>query len=354
MPAIRISASREYDVIVERGILGDLGKFARRAVSGSAKIAAVVSDDRVFELYGKRACDALQEAGFRVVSFVFPHGEQSKTLAVYGEIVHFLSENHLTRSDFLVALGGGIPGDITGFAAATYQRGIPFIQIPTTLLAAVDSSVGGKTAVNLETGKNQVGCFYQPSLVLCDPEVLKTLPEEEYRCGCAEVIKYGILGNAEFFRELRERPIKNQLERVITTCVSMKRDIVAEDEFDRGKRQLLNLGHTIGHAIEACSGFKILHGEAVAAGMALIARAAFQKGICGAETVEAILSVLKEYGLPTGTDFSAEELLRAVMSDKKMNGDRITLVLPEKIGKCRLEELPAEQLESFIHAGGIQ
>lgn len=354
MPAIRINASREYDVIVERGILGDMDKLVRKTVSGDAKIAAVISDDRVFGLYGKKVCDSLEKSGFYTVSFVFPHGERSKTLETYGRIVHFLSENHLTRSDFLVALGGGIPGDITGFAAATYQRGIPFIQIPTTLLAAVDSSVGGKTAVNLETGKNQVGCFYQPSLVLCDPDVLETLPEREYRCGCAEVIKYGILGNAGFFRQCQEVPIRNQLEHVIRTCVSMKRDIVAEDEFDRGKRQLLNLGHTIGHAIEACSGFEILHGEAVAAGTALIAKAAFRRGICGADTVEAILSILEAYGLPVETGFRAEELMHAVLSDKKMSGDQITLVLPEKIGKCRLEKVSAEQLRDFIYAGGIQ
>ena len=184
------------------------------------------------------------------MTFPYPGGEHCKTLATYAALLDFLAAHRLSRSDLIVALGGGVTGDLAGFAAATYQRGIPFVQVPTTLLAAVDSSVGGKTAVNLASGKNQVGCFYQPSLVLCDPDTLRTLPPEEYRNGCAEVIKYAVLRSEPFFSELRTAPVSAQVEHVIATCVSMKRDLVAADEFDRGSRQLLNLGHSFGHAVE--------------------------------------------------------------------------------------------------------
>ena len=248
MSTIRVCASKNYDVRIESGLLCDAGQQIA-AVCGVCT-AAVISDDTVFSLYGSRLCDTLQASGFRTVSFVFPHGEQSKNLTVYTELLNFLAENRLTRTDCLVALGGGVVGDLCGFAAATYLRGVSFVQIPTTLLAAVDSSVGGKTAVDLPAGKNLVGAFYQPSLVLCDPDLLQTLPEDIFRDGCAEVIKYGLLGNAEFFRELSAAAIRENLPHAIETCVSMKRDIVCADEFDRGQRQLLNLGHTFGHAVE--------------------------------------------------------------------------------------------------------
>ena len=195
----------------------------------------------------------------------------------------------------IVALGGGVTGDLAGFAAATYQRGMGFAQIPTTLLAAVDSSVGGKTAVDLPTGKNQAGSFYQPCIVLCDPDTLETLPEEQYRCGCAEIIKYSMLGNAAFFEELYKTPVREQYEHVIEVCVQMKRDIVGADEYDLGRRRTLNLGHTFGHAVEQCSEFSLLHGEAVAIGMATVTRAAVKRGICGEETLARLLDILKNF-----------------------------------------------------------
>ncbi len=351
MPSIHITASREYDVLVQCGVLKEAGK--RIAEVTGIHIAAIISDDIVFQLYGETLKRSLEEAGFQTVSYVFPHGEQHKSLETYENILYFLSEHHFTRSDILIALGGGITGDITGFAAATYQRGIPFIQIPTTLLAAVDSSVGGKTAINLRTGKNQVGSFYQPSLVLCDPEVLITLPEDEYRCGCAEVIKYAVLGSAEFSKGLKETPVREQTERVIEACVTMKRDIVSEDEFDRGKRQLLNLGHTVGHAVEACSGFSVLHGQAVSIGMAVITRAAAEKGICTEKTLQTVLDLLNAYELPTETEYSLSALSAAAMTDKKLSGSMLTLVVPEEIGLCRLETIPKEDLSDWLRAGGI-
>ena len=351
MTTIHIAASREYDVVIEPGLLTRLGTMA--AELGLGRRAAVISDDAVFALYGAAAEKALTDAGFQVDHFLFPHGEQQKNLSTYGQILNFLCDRRFTRSDFLVALGGGVVGDLAGFAAATYQRGIPYIQVPTTLLSMVDSSVGGKTAVDLDHGKNQAGCFYQPSLVLCDPSLLNTLPEREYRCGCAEVIKYGLLNNAPFFNDLMETPAKEQYEHVISTCVEMKKQVVLSDEFDRGERQKLNLGHTIGHAVELCSGFTLLHGECVAIGMAVITRAAVKKGFCAQETLDAVEKILKLYGLPDKTDYSADKLLDVALSDKKVANGNISLIVPEAVGKCSILPVPAEALREWMQAGGI-
>lgn len=352
MNTIHITASREYDVLVQRGGLDDLGTEAARVLKPGK--AALVTDDRVFPHYGGRARQALESAGFSVTPIVIPHGEQHKTLDTLGTVLEALCDAHLTRSDCIVALGGGVVGDLAGFAAAVYLRGIPYIQVPTTLLAMVDSSVGGKTAVDLPGGKNQAGAFYQPSLVLCDPAVLDTLPEEEFRCGCAEIIKYGLLGNEPFFRSLQRTPIRNQLETVITTCVQMKRDVVAADEFDRGVRQKLNLGHSFGHAVEQCSGFTLLHGQAVAIGMAAITRAAFARGICSRETLEDVLSILRAYDLPTETSYPLDELARAALSDKKMAGGTMHLIVPEAVGRCRIQAIPAGELRDWMASGGLK
>ena len=351
MRSVHITASREYDVLVERGLLDRCGERIKAVTQ--AKKAVVVAGDIVYPLYGQRVEQSLKAAGFDVLHYVLPHGEQAKTLENYGKLLEFLSRNHITRTDVLVALGGGVTGDLTGFAAATYQRGMDFVQIPTTLLAAVDSSVGGKTAVNLPTGKNQVGCFYQPALVLCDPELLATLPEEEFRCGCAEVIKYGLLGSRKFFDELKATPIQEQLEDVICTCVEMKRDIVSQDEFDRGLRQLLNLGHSFGHAVEACSHFGVLHGQAVAIGMAAITRAAVAKGYCSEETLREVLAILEQYHLPTSTDFPLEAMAEAALTDKKLTGGTMHLVVPEEIGHCAIVSVPTEEIKDWMKAGGI-
>lgn len=352
MNTIHIAASREYDVLIGHGLLDELGTLVAGAVD--AKTAAIVSDDSVFALYGKRAAAALERAGLRVISFVFPHGESSKNLTVYGQVLNFLCENRISRTDVVVALGGGVVGDLAGFAAATYLRGIRFIQVPTTLLAMVDSSVGGKTAVDLPTGKNQAGSFYQPCIVICDPNTLETLPEEQYRCGCAEIIKYSMLGNAAFFEELYKTPVREQYEHVIEVCVQMKRDIVGADEYDLGRRRTLNLGHTFGHAVEQCSDFSLLHGEAVAIGMATVTRAAVKRGICGEETLARLLDILHRYGLPTETGYELDKLYEAELVDKKISGGKMHLIVPEKIGQVRMETIPVEALRDWMQDGGIR
>lgn len=352
MKTVHISATREYDVLIERGLLDKAGELSAGLIKG--RKAAVVAGDIVSPLYGERLVRSLESAGFQVFCHLVPHGEHTKSLQYYERLLRFLSENHFSRRDAVFALGGGVTGDLAGFAAATYQRGMNFVQVPTTLLAAVDSSVGGKTAVNLPGGKNQVGCFYQPALVICDPELLSSLPEEQFKCGCAEVIKYGALGDRAFFDSLMQIHIINQLEAVIARCVEMKRDIVAEDEFDTGRRQLLNFGHTFAHCVEALSDFSVLHGQAVAIGMGIITRAAAELGYCSKTDALLIEDILQMYGLPAFTEYSAGDMLRVVLADKKRSGGSINLVLPMTVGDCRIVPTPVSELEKWLHAGGVR
>ena len=349
MSCVQISASKEYNVYIESGLIDRCGEIIRSTLK--ADTVALIAGSNVFPLYGKRVINSLESAGFKVVFHVIPAGEEHKTLDTFSDILAFLADNHLTRSDAALALGGGVTGDLTGFAAACYRRGINYIQMPTTLLAAVDSSVGGKTAVDMPQGKNLVGAFHQPSAVICDTDALSTLPEDIYRAGCAEVIKYGLLGNRSFFEELRKTHVTDNTESVITTCVEMKRDIVNEDEFDTGRRALLNMGHTFGHAVEALSNFSISHGYAVAIGMVLITRAAVHKGLCDASVLEDLLDILDFYALPTSTSFSADDILSVTLSDKKIKGRTCDLIVPTAIGSSIIYSVPVEALSEWISLG---
>lgn len=349
MTTVRVTASGCYDVKIGAGLLAQLGEEVRALTKSTSVL--LVSDDTVNALYGDRAEQALQANGFAVRRFVFPHGENAKNGEMYLKLVQFAAEQRLTRADTIVALGGGVVGDLAGFAAATYLRGVRLVQVPTTLLAAVDSSVGGKTAIDLPAGKNLVGAFYQPSLVLCDYELLRTLPTDIYADGCAEVIKYSILGSPTLYEHLLTHGPAFDTERVIAECVAMKRDVVCGDEFDTGNRQLLNLGHTVAHGIEACSGYEIPHGRAVAAGMAIIARAAAEKGLCDAACAQAIEAVLQKFALPLDTDFSLEALTDRALSDKKRAGGTITLIVPRAVGVCELMPIPVTELGGWIAAG---
>lgn len=351
MKTVHIPASRQYDVLIGRGLLQSAGAQIRGVTKASAIM--IVSDDAVWPLFGETVQRSLEAEGFRVCTFVFPHGESSKNAATYLQLLDALAAQRLTRTDALVALGGGVVGDLTGFAASTYLRGLGFIQIPTTLLAMVDSSVGGKTAIDLPAGKNLAGTFYQPWLVLCDPDCLQTLPENIFRDGCAEVIKYAVLRSEPFFSELRTAPVSAQVEHVIATCVGMKRDLVAADEFDRGSRQLLNLGHSFGHAVEKCSDYAVPHGCGVAIGMAVIARAAARRGICTEDTCAQIIALLRQYGLPTETDFTCDALTDAARSDKKIADGKLHLIVPERIGHCRIEMIPAADIRAWLADGGV-
>ena len=349
MRTITVSASKEYQVLIGSGLLSQLGTHAT-ALKKPGK-AAIISDSRVWPVYGAAAEASLLSAGFETVHYCFPAGEASKNADTYLHILNFLADHKLTRSDIIIALGGGVVGDVTGFAAATFLRGISYIQVPTTLLAMVDSSVGGKTAIDLPAGKNLVGAFYQPSLVLCDIDALNSLPADTFRDGCAEVIKYGVLYDTALFDHLSLHGLDFDREAVIARCVELKRNVVMEDEFDTGARQMLNLGHTIGHGIEAQSNFTISHGQAVAIGMAIVAKAGCALEICDAATHTHICSILERFSLPTTASFTAEQLYTSALSDKKRSGGTVNLIIPETIGRCMIRPTPVSQLQSFIEAG---
>ena len=351
MTSVTVKTGKPYEVRIGAGLLKETPAMLSALLP--AKRLMVVSDDNVYPLYGESLVNSLSAAGFQTYAYVMKSGEQSKNLTVYGDLLQKLCEAGLTRDDSVIALGGGVVGDLAGFAAATYQRGISYVQMPTSLLAAVDSSVGGKTAVDLPGGKNQVGAFCQPALVICDIDTLKTLPEEEYRNGCAEIIKYGMLLGEPLFSRLSEQPVKEMYEEIIGCCVAVKRDYVEADEFDRGLRMLLNLGHTAGHGVELLSGFTVPHGQGVAIGMAIIARAAHAMGFCDETVPERLVKLIKAYGLPTETAFTADEVSAAVSNDKKNTATSMRIVYPEAVGSCKVLSVSKETFHEWLKAGGL-
>ena len=338
-----------YDVAVGPGLLSRCGERLA-ALLGPRRIA-VLTDSTVAPLYLDAAAVSLEQSGFCVRSHVFPAGEEHKNLSTLSELLEFLAAEHLTRTDCVAALGGGVVGDMAGFAAAVYLRGIRYVQLPTTLLAAVDSSVGGKTAVDLSAGKNLAGAFCQPAAVLCDTDCLLSLPAAVLADGAAEAIKTGILSDESLFALFEDSSLSADPGEVIARCVQYKAGVVERDEKEHGERRLLNLGHTVGHAIEKCSGYAIPHGHAVAAGLAVIVRSAERLGWTERPIARRIAACLSKNGLPTGTDFSAESLAEAALSDKKRAGGEITLVIPRAIGRCELKTVPVADLLPIIRAG---
>ncbi len=327
--------------------LEQLGGEVRSLIRGGS--LTVVTDENVEKLYLTRCIQSLKCAGFDVYSFVVPPGEESKSGETYLKLLNFLAEIPLTRADALIALGGGVVGDLTGFAAATYLRGIPVIQVPTTLLAAVDSSIGGKTAINLPAGKNLAGAFHLPALIWWDASLLETLPESIYQDGMAEVIKYGVLADAELFALLEDREkSKSEMEKIVERCAAIKMRFVEEDTFDVGIRQLLNFGHTIGHAIEKAADFQVSHGKAVAKGMAVIADISARQGWCSRETADRIRRILEIYEFDLTIAQSKDVLYDIMKTDKKRKGGFIDLVVPERIGSCRLQRVTIEELGELL------
>lgn len=333
------------EIIIRRGVLDEAGSIAYKPDT----TAAIITDSNVNALYADRLEASLKNSGFDVVKYVFPAGEASKNVNTYINVINFLAENRLTRSDVVFALGGGVVGDLAGFAAATYLRGIKLVQIPTTLLACVDSSVGGKTAVDLPSGKNLLGAFYQPHIVLIDPETLSTLPREVFLDGMAEVIKYAAIMDDEMYPLFDD--FNGNIDTIVARCVKNKRYIVDQDERDTGLRQLLNYGHTFGHAIELLKNFQLGHGHCVSIGMAIMARACVKNGMCAPECATKLISTLERAGLPTATELTAEEIYEAMLSDKKRMGSTITLVVPSAPGTCILHTVPVEDALDFIRSG---
>lgn len=348
---------REYDILMERGLLDQAGPRCRAVLKKASRLA-VVTDSQVGPLYAGRLTASLEKAGFTVRTFVVPAGEPSKCTARLSELWEGFMGFGLTRTDAVVALGGGVVGDLAGFAAATVLRGVDFVQIPTTLLAQVDSSVGGKVAIDLTAGKNLAGAFWQPRLVLMDPDVLDTLPLHVFLEGMAEVVKYGCIRDAAFFDFLAARPSRQALmadiEHILYTCCDIKRGVVERDERDTGERMLLNFGHTLGHAYELAGGYKTWsHGQAVAAGMCAAVKLGVKLGVTPVEVPARLEETLTALGLPTAIPCTAEEYAAAIGLDKKGAGARISLILLEELGRAVPYPMEKTDLLALIKELGL-
>ena len=344
--------SKSYDIEIERGLLFHVGGKIKTLLPKAEKIA-IITDSHVGPLYALLLQASLEKEGVAVKVLTFPAGEESKNLQTLGYLYDGLAEAGLTRSDAVVALGGGVTGDMGGLAAATFLRGIAFVQIPTSLLATVDSSVGGKVAIDLPSGKNLVGAFYQPKAVFIDPDLLKTLPVRYLHDGLAEVIKYGCIMDKELFMRLEK--IQNDAEllahadEIIETCCNIKARIVEHDEFDTGERMLLNFGHTLGHAVEKTFRFdKYSHGEGVGIGMVLLTRQSEKLGLTESGTADRIAALLQKFQLPAAVDMQQEDFLQAIALDKKKRGSRLTLILLKKIGESFLQRVEFSELTQYL------
>jgi 3-dehydroquinate synthase len=338
---LRLKLSGNYEIKIAGGLLRRCGDFTAAVKEPCA--AVLVSDDIVYRLYGEAVKTSYEKAGFSVAAFVFPNGEGSKNFAAVEKLLEFMASGKITRSGLVIALGGGVVGDLAGFAASIYLRGVAYVQIPTTVMAAVDSSVGGKTGVNLRAGKNLAGAFHQPLAVFCDTETFKTLPQSVFNDGLCEIIKYGCIVDESLFAMLLADGISDNLADIVAACVAIKGRIVMEDEFDLNERRLLNFGHTAGHAIERLSDYKISHGRAVAMGMRIMAQYA--------GCAEKLLEVFQKYGIDSDCPYTARELAQNAVTDKKRSGETITLVMLEKIGRAHLEKVGINEVEGVFARG---
>lgn len=342
---IASTASGDYPILIKKGALNSVGKLAAEAVVG--RKAFVVSDETVYPLYYNTVAQSLSAAGFAVSGFAIAAGEGSKSATTLLALYEQFNMAGLSRSDVVLALGGGVVGDLTGFAAATYLRGIPLIQVPTTLLAQVDSSIGGKTAIDLPYGKNLAGAFYQPKAVVLDPLVLRTLPRSRMSEGMAEVIKYGLIRDERLFDQIESQTY--DLEWILERCVRIKTTVVAADERDSGERMLLNFGHTVGHAIEKVTGFTTMtHGEAVAIGMMVAVGIGEKLGKTPAGTSDRLRLVLQHQQLPTECPCAVDELMAAIQSDKKRLAGKLYFIILNKVGEAVLNPMDPADLKKLL------
>ncbi len=340
---IKVKASTEYDVLIGENLIQECGTHVSRVIK-PCKIA-LITDDVVDNLYSAKVIASLQNSGFNVIKFVFPNGEKSKNLTTYGEILNFMAQNELTRTDAVVALGGGVVGDMAGFASATFMRGIKYIQIPTTLLAQVDSSVGGKTAVDLPSGKNLVGAFKQPELVVCDTSVFKTLPKQIFSDGMGEVAKYAMLDKKVFDLINDGHYSMNEL---VYLCVDYKRQIVENDEFEQANRKLLNLGHTVGHGIESLSNYTVSHGRAVALGLRAMLNASLKHALVDQSTYQKAIYLINKCVSEQQNPYELKDVCHAMLNDKKRSGDYISLVVIHGVGDCRIQKIKTDEIAEYL------
>lgn len=347
MKKIRVNTGKPYDVTIGSSILSSCADAVTDLGRDYDKIA-VISDDVVRVLYGKTVIESFKTAGFPVVEYVFKNGERSKSMTTLNSAAEFLCANFVTRKSLIVALGGGVVGDLAGFAASIYQRGIDYIQVPTTFLAAVDSSVGGKTAVNVPQGKNLLGSFWQPSLVWCDVDTFSTLDKNIFLDGVAETVKYGCILDEDLFARVRDSGFSDGIDEIVARSIEIKAKVVEQDERENGMRALLNFGHTLGHGIEKLSSFTISHGKAVAIGMVLAARAGEAAGLTESGTAAQITGLFKANGVATDCPFPISDVCHASLGDKKRDGDIIKLIMLEKIGKAFIHPVPVDKLAEFF------
>lgn len=342
MKKLTVNVNDGYDILIEKGLLAGVGELVKNVLPGN-KIT-LISDTNVYPIYGDCIKAQLEEQGYEVFTYIFPAGESSKTTSTIVNMVEFMADKGLTRTDGIVALGGGVCGDMAGFAAAIYLRGIKFVQIPTTLLSQVDSSVGGKTGVDLPQGKNLCGAFHQPELVIIDPDVLDTLTPHFFSDGMGEVIKYGCIKSKSLFDRLMAEDAKDFIEDMIFECVDIKRQVVENDEKEHGERALLNFGHTCGHAIEKLWNFEtVSHGEAVGIGMVMISRVGENMGITEQGTADKIAQLLEKYNLKIEDTHCTADIVDAMSADKKRTGKGIKFVMLRCIGDSFIR--PVENLD---------
>ncbi len=347
MITVPVRGDAPYEIQIDAGLLDRVGAQIRPLTK--AQSVLVISDSNVAPLYGQRVVASLEAAGFSADLFVFPAGEAHKKLDTVESMLEALQKAHLTRSDLVVALGGGVTGDMAGFAAAIYLRGIDFVQIPTTLLAQIDSSVGGKTGCDLSFGKNLAGAFHNPLAVYMDPDTLSTLPAHFLLDGMGEAVKYGCIFSEPLFTRLEREDFRTFLPELIQACVELKRDVVEEDFKESGRRTLLNFGHTLGHAIEKEQNYVGLsHGRAVSVGMALVTRASEARGLTAPGTYARLAALLERLGLPTSVEIAPARLCQAALSDKKLRGSTLRLVYLRAIGDSDLYALPGTELPAFL------
>ncbi len=342
MKKFQVATSHPYDVIIGSDIIKNTGEYVK-AISDPCKVC-VITDSTVNGIYSQVVMTSLMEAGFQTSKIVFPAGEHSKNMATYVNILEALASEGLSRFDCLVSLGGGVVSDLTGFIASTYMRGIRYIQIPTTLLSAVDASVGGKTSINLMSGKNLAGTFWQPSLVISDYKTFDSLEEEKLRDGFAEAIKSAVI----YDKRLISHILKRDYEYIIERCISVKKSLIEVDERDLGLRQLLSFGHTVGHGIEKLTSFAVSHGQAIAKGMIAESRAAYKMGLTKEDISPKIAEVLETFGFDTSLNYPVQDMIKLTSTDKKIKGDKITIIVPETLGKCVLYKLPLSEIGTYI------
>lgn len=350
MSVIKVKKPGKYDITVEKGIISRCGEIIKNAVRGNKCL--IVTDTNVEPLYMNTVANSLKVNGFRVYSYVFEAGGENKNIRTVEDIIAAMCGAELTRNDFAVALGGGVCSDLVGFAASVYKRGIDFVTIPTTLLAQIDASVGGKTGCDTVYGKNVIGTFHAPAAVVTDPDCLATLPHRYFCDGLAEAIKYGVIASASLFERLSTENADEFTEQLITECITIKRDITERDFYEKGDRILLNLGHTLGHAIEKYYNYKdVTHGEAIGIGMVAVTLAAERHGECEKGTAAKITECLHNCELPATTGIGLEKLCGNVTHDKKRYGDDIKLVIPKKIGSCTVKLIPINKLYGYFGDG---